>query len=87
MSSHPLHELDKESRMGAIGTEARREVRVIDLSDFERRGATTSCLRYSLAFFAQANKDALIRGPSGTYPPITAGDFLQQRVAANFAKY
>lgn len=43
--------------------------------------------RYSLAFFAQANKDAVIRGPSGKYPPIEAGDFLQQRVAANFAKY
>jgi isopenicillin N synthase-like dioxygenase len=43
--------------------------------------------RYSLAFFAQANKDALIETPSGKYPPISAGDFLQQRVAANFAKY
>lgn len=43
--------------------------------------------RYSLAFFAQANKDAMIETPSGKYPPISAGDFLQQRVAANFAKY
>lgn len=43
--------------------------------------------RYSLAYFAQANKDALIESPSGKYPPITAGDYLQQRVAANFAKY
>jgi isopenicillin N synthase-like dioxygenase len=43
--------------------------------------------RYSLAFFAQANRDALIETPSGKYPPITAGDYLQQRVAANFAKY
>ena len=43
--------------------------------------------RYSLAFFAQANKDALIQTPSGKYPPISAGDYLQQRVAANFAKY
>ncbi|MBP6901901.1 MAG: isopenicillin N synthase family oxygenase [Burkholderiaceae bacterium] len=43
--------------------------------------------RYSLAFFAQANKDALIQPPSGKYPAISAGDYLQQRVAANFAKY
>ena len=43
--------------------------------------------RYSLAFFAQANKDALIQTPSGKYAPISAGDYLQQRVAANFAKY
>ena len=43
--------------------------------------------RYSLAFFAQANKDALIEPPSGKYPAISAGDYLQQRVAANFAKY
>ncbi|GAP33884.1 2-oxoglutarate and iron-dependent oxygenase domain-containing protein [Piscinibacter sakaiensis] len=43
--------------------------------------------RYSLAFFAQANRDVLIETPSGKYPPITAEDYLQQRVAANFAKY
>lgn len=43
--------------------------------------------RYSLAFFAQANRGTLIETPSGKYPPITAGDFLQQRVAANFKKY
>ena len=43
--------------------------------------------RYSLAFFAQANRDVLIESPSGKYPPITAEDYLQQRVAANFAKY
>ncbi|MFT3720767.1 isopenicillin N synthase family dioxygenase [Pseudorhodoferax sp.] len=43
--------------------------------------------RYSLAFFAQANRDVLIETPSGKYPPMTAGDYLNQRVAANFAKY
>ncbi|MDR7333527.1 2-oxoglutarate and iron-dependent oxygenase domain-containing protein [Roseateles asaccharophilus] len=43
--------------------------------------------RYSLAFFAQANRDVLIESPSGKYAPITAEDYLQQRVAANFAKY
>ncbi|MBW8483103.1 isopenicillin N synthase family dioxygenase [Actinomadura parmotrematis] len=41
--------------------------------------------RYSVAFFAQANKDVLIESPAGTYPPITAGDYIQRRIAANFA--
>ena len=40
--------------------------------------------RYSIAFFAQANREAVIAGPQGKYPPITAGDYLRQRVAANF---
>ena len=43
--------------------------------------------RYSLAFFCQANRDTLIESPSGKYPPITAGDYLNQRVAANFKAY
>lgn len=42
--------------------------------------------RYSIAFFCQANKDAVIQGPNKRYPPITAHDYLQQRIAANFAK-
>ncbi|WP_458093397.1 isopenicillin N synthase family dioxygenase [Roseomonas sp. WA12] len=42
--------------------------------------------RFSLPFFCQANRDALIRPPSGKDAPITASDFLQQRIAANFAK-
>jgi isopenicillin N synthase-like dioxygenase len=41
--------------------------------------------RYSIAFFAQANRDALIAGPHQKYPPITAGEYLRQRVAANFS--
>ena len=41
--------------------------------------------RYSLPFFCQANKDAIIQGPRKTYAPITAHDYLQQRIAANFA--
>lgn len=41
--------------------------------------------RYSLPFFCQANKDAVIRGPLGKHAPITAHDYLQQRIAANFA--
>jgi isopenicillin N synthase-like dioxygenase len=40
--------------------------------------------RYSLAFFCQANRDVMIEGPSGKYAPISAEDYLRQRVAANF---
>ena len=43
--------------------------------------------RYSIAFFAQANRDAIIEGPGKKYPPISADDYLRQRIAANFAKY
>jgi isopenicillin N synthase-like dioxygenase len=43
--------------------------------------------RYSLAFFAQANRDVLIESPTGKYPAVTAGDYLSQRISANFAKY
>ncbi|MDF1486665.1 2-oxoglutarate and iron-dependent oxygenase domain-containing protein [Ramlibacter sp. H39-3-26] len=43
--------------------------------------------RYSIAFFAQANRDAVIEGPGRKYPAITAGDYLNQRVAANFKGY
>ncbi|MEM1112519.1 MAG: 2OG-Fe(II) oxygenase family protein [Pseudomonadota bacterium] len=42
--------------------------------------------RYTIAFFAQANRDQLIEGPLGKYPPITAHDYLQQRIAANFSE-
>ncbi len=42
--------------------------------------------RYSLAFFCQANTDALIESPSGKYPAITAGDYLAERIRANFNK-
>jgi isopenicillin N synthase-like dioxygenase len=41
--------------------------------------------RYSIAYFAQADRDAIIDPPAGTYEPITAHDYLQQRIAANFA--
>lgn len=40
--------------------------------------------RYSIAFFCQANKDAIIEGPDKNYEPITAHDYLQMRIAANF---
>lgn len=41
--------------------------------------------RYSIPFFCQANTDAVIQGPGKMYDPITAHDYLQQRIAANFA--
>jgi isopenicillin N synthase-like dioxygenase len=41
--------------------------------------------RYSIAYFAQANRDVVISGPQHRYAPITAEDYLKQRVAANFA--
>lgn len=40
--------------------------------------------RYSLAFFCQANEDVIIEGPNKKYPAITAQDYLQQRISANF---
>ena len=41
--------------------------------------------RHSVAFFAQANKPVMIVPPGGSYEPISAGDFLQRRIDANFA--
>jgi isopenicillin N synthase-like dioxygenase len=41
--------------------------------------------RYSIAFFAQANSEVVIEGPRGKYEPITAKDYLQRRISANFA--
>lgn len=46
----------------------------------EHRGA-----RYSIAFFAQANSETTIAGPRRKYPEITAKEYLQQRISANFA--
>ncbi len=40
--------------------------------------------RYSVAFFAQANKPAVIESPSGRFAPLTAEDYLQRRINANF---
>ncbi len=42
--------------------------------------------RYTIAYFAQANTDVLIESAGGTYPPITAADYIAQRIAANFRK-
>jgi isopenicillin N synthase-like dioxygenase len=40
--------------------------------------------RYSMAFFAQANRDVVIAGPQGRYAEITAEEYLRQRVSANY---
>lgn len=40
--------------------------------------------RYSIAFFAQANKDIMLTGPQGKYEPMTAHDYIQMRLGANF---
>ncbi|AJE47806.1 isopenicillin N synthase family dioxygenase [Celeribacter indicus] len=42
--------------------------------------------RLSLPFFCQANRDVLMEGPLGKYPPMTAGDYLDMRIKANFAR-
>ena len=41
--------------------------------------------RYSIAFFAQASRGAVIDSPTGKYSRVTAGEYLQQRISANFA--
>lgn len=40
--------------------------------------------RYSIAYFAQANRDTVIESPSGRHAPITAAEYLRQRIDANF---
>jgi len=40
--------------------------------------------RYSMPFFAQANREVLIETPQGTYPPITAADYILERIRANY---
>ncbi|WP_321968417.1 isopenicillin N synthase family dioxygenase [Burkholderia cepacia] len=40
--------------------------------------------RFSLAFFCQANRDVMIESPNEKYAPISAEDYLMQRVAVNF---
>ncbi|YCK79831.1 hypothetical protein M1D89_00085 (plasmid) [Arthrobacter sp. D3-18] len=40
--------------------------------------------RYSIPFFAQANREVVIEPPKGTYPAIPAREYLDQRIAANY---
>jgi isopenicillin N synthase-like dioxygenase len=42
--------------------------------------------RYSMAFFCQANTDVVLKGPEGKYDPMTADDYMQMRLGANFGK-
>lgn len=42
--------------------------------------------RYSMAFFAQANMDTVLQGPQGKYEAMTAHDYIQMRLGANFGK-
>lgn len=42
--------------------------------------------RYSIAYFAQANMDAMLEGPLGKYDPMSGHDYIQMRLGANFAK-
>lgn len=40
--------------------------------------------RYSIAFFAQANKDTVLQGPEQKYPAMTGHEYIQMRIGANF---
>ena len=40
--------------------------------------------RHSVAFFAQANKPVMIESPTGRFGPLTAEEYLQRRINANF---
>lgn len=41
--------------------------------------------RYSIAYFTQANKKAIVQGPGGKYPPISGEDYLQMRIRSNYS--
>ncbi len=41
--------------------------------------------RYSMPYFAQADRDAVISGPEKKYEAMTAGEYLDMRIQANFA--
>ena len=42
--------------------------------------------RYSIAYFAQANMDTVLEGPKRKYEAITAHDYIQMRLGANFGE-
>ncbi len=42
--------------------------------------------RLSVPFFCQANRDAVIQGPEKKYAPITAENYLKERMQANYAE-
>jgi len=41
--------------------------------------------RYSRAFFCRANEEVVVKGQEKKTPPITAKDYLHQRISANFS--
>lgn len=42
--------------------------------------------RYSMAFFCQANMDTVLEGPEKKYEAMTAHEYIQMRLGANFGK-
>lgn len=42
--------------------------------------------RYSMAFFCQANRDVVIEGPNKRYPAMTAAEYLNMRMNANYTE-
>lgn len=49
------------------------------------KGSSNFDDRHSMAFFCQANSRQTIYGPEGKYPPISAREYLKQRIATNSA--
>lgn len=41
--------------------------------------------RYSVAYFLQADEDAMIQGPKKKYPLISGKDYMAQQIAANYS--
>ena len=37
-----------------------------------------------MAFFCQANRDVIIEGPQRRHAPMTARDYFQTRITANY---
>lgn len=71
-------ELAKERTFGGEGQQIQREIRRIDIGHFDRRFEEIANQIWDAAV-------DIIQGPDRRYEPITAGDYLQQRIAANFA--
>lgn len=59
-------------------------------SNFHRvrgpRAGENQDARYSIAYFAQADRDVVMESPSGAWEPITARDYLLERIRANYGK-
>ncbi|MFT4306376.1 MAG: 2-oxoglutarate and iron-dependent oxygenase domain-containing protein [Microbacterium sp.] len=57
-------------------------------SNFHRvrgpRAGENQDARYSIAYFAQANRDVVMTSPTGAWEPVTARDYILQRIAANY---